>query len=87
MIREIQYTEWPVKLVVELKNNGKMKACTDFTDLNKECPKDSFPLLLIDQMVDATAGHELLSFLDAFYGYNQILMNPDDEEKTSFISE
>ncbi|MCA8824161.1 reverse transcriptase family protein [Escherichia coli] len=59
----------------------------DFTDLNKACPKDSFPLPHIDMLVDATAGHELLSFMDAFSGYNQILMHPDDQEKTAFITE
>ena len=58
----------------------------DFTDLNKACPKDSFPLPHIDRLVEATAGHQLLSFMDAFSGYNQILMNPDDQEKTSFIT-
>ncbi|MES7295872.1 reverse transcriptase family protein [Cutibacterium acnes] len=56
-------------------------------DLNKACPKDSFPLPHIDRLVEATAGNELLSFMDAFSGYNQILMNPDDREKTAFITE
>ena len=61
--------------------------CVDFTDLNKACPKDSFPLPRIDQLVDATSGHEILSFMDAFSGYNQIRMNPTDEEATSFITD
>ena len=61
--------------------------CIDFTDLNKACPKDSFPLLYIDMLVDAAAGHELLSFMDAFSGYNQILMHPDNQEKMAFITE
>ena len=63
------------------------RVCIYFTDLNKACPKDSFPLPHIDMMVDATAGHELLSFMDAFSGYNQILMHPEDQEKTSFVTE
>ena len=50
------------------------------------CPKDSFPLPRIDLIVDATAGHELLSFMDAFSGYNHISMDPGDQEKTSFVS-
>ena len=54
--------------------------CVDFIDLNKVCLKDSFPLLRIDQLVDLTAGHKLLSFMDAFSGYNLILMNEDDQE-------
>ena len=49
-------------------------------------PKDSFPLPRIDLIVDATAGHELLSFMDAFSDYNLINMDPDDQEKTSFVT-
>ena len=60
--------------------------CVDFTNLNKASPKDSFPLPRIDQLVDSTAGHKLLSFMDAFSGYNQILMDEDDQEKISFIT-
>ena len=60
--------------------------CVDFTDLNKACLKDSFPLLKIDQLVDSTAGHSLLSFIDAFLGYNQIPMNEQDEKSTTFIT-
>ncbi|XP_016648970.1 PREDICTED: uncharacterized protein LOC107880923 [Prunus mume] len=61
--------------------------CQDYTDLNKACPKDSFPLPRIDQLVDATAGHELLSFMDAYSGYNQIFMDPTDSEHTTFITD
>ena len=60
--------------------------CVDFTDLNKACPKDSYPLLHIDQLVDSTAGHKLLSFMDAFPSYNQIKMDEADQEKTSFVT-
>uniref|UniRef100_A0A2N9IZI8 Uncharacterized protein n=1 Tax=Fagus sylvatica TaxID=28930 RepID=A0A2N9IZI8_FAGSY len=55
-------------------------------DLNKACPKDSYPLPRIDQLVDSTAGHKLLSFMDAFSGYNQIQMAEEDQEKTAFIT-
>ena len=61
--------------------------CIDFTDLNKAYPKDSFPLPHIDMLVDAKTGHELLSFMDAFSCYNQILMHRDDQEKMAFITE
>ena len=60
--------------------------CVDFTDLNKACPKDSYPLPSIDQLVDSTAGHQLSSFMDTFSGYNQIKMDEVDQEKTSFIT-
>ena len=58
----------------------------DFIDLNKACPKDSFPLPRIDQLVDSTAGHKLLTFMDALSGYNQIRMAKEDQEKTTFIT-
>ena len=74
-------------MVVVKKKNGKWHACIDFTNLNKACPKDSFLLPYIDMLVDATAGHELLSFMDAFSRYNQILMHPNDQEKTAFVTE
>ena len=68
------------------KANGKWRLCIDFTDVNRACPKDSFPLPRINLIVNATAGLELLSFMDAFSGYNQISMDPDDQEKTSFVT-
>ena len=66
--------------------NGKWKMCVDFTDLNKVCPKDSYLLPRIDQLVDSTTGHKLLSFMNAFSRYNQIRLDKVDQEKTSFIT-
>ena len=60
--------------------------CVDFTDLNKAYPKDSYLLSHIDQLVDSTIGHKLLSFMDAFLGYNQIRMDEIYQDKTSFIT-
>ena len=60
--------------------------CVDFTDLNRACPKDSYPLPRIVTLVDSTTRHELLSFMDAFSGYNQIKMKEEDQEKTSFVT-
>ena len=60
--------------------------CVDFMDLNKACPKDNYPLPQIDTLVDSTARHELLSFMDTFLGYNQIKMNEKDQERTSFVT-
>uniref|UniRef100_A0A803PU77 Reverse transcriptase domain-containing protein n=1 Tax=Cannabis sativa TaxID=3483 RepID=A0A803PU77_CANSA len=86
-IEEVQYPTWLANLVVVPKKIGKWRVCIDFTELNKACPKDSFPLPHIDMIIDATAGHELMSFMDAFSGYNQIMMHPPDRDKTSFITE
>nr|XP_009388363.1 PREDICTED: uncharacterized protein LOC103975179 [Musa acuminata subsp. malaccensis] len=55
--------------------------------LNNACPKDCYPLPKIDQLVDATVGHARLSFMDAFSGYNQIRMAPEDQEHTAFLTE
>ena len=67
------------------KKNGKWRVCIDLKDLNMSCPKDPFPLPHIDKLVDATAGQQLMSFMDAFSGFNQIFMHPEDQEKTSFM--
>ncbi|CAA3002317.1 Hypothetical predicted protein, partial [Olea europaea subsp. europaea] len=56
---------WVSNSVLVKKYNGKWRVCINFTNLNKACPKDSFPLPRIDQLVDSTVGHELLSFMDA----------------------
>ena len=85
-IREVYYPDWLGNLVMVKKANGKWKMFVDFTDLNKACPKDSYPLPRIDTLVDSTAQHQLLSFIDAFSGYNQIKMDETDQEKTSFVT-
>ena len=69
-IREVYYPDWLANVVMVKKANGKWRMCVDFTDLNKACPKDSYPLQQIDQLVDSTAGRQLLSFMDVFLGYN-----------------
>ena len=86
LIREVYYLDWLANVVMVKKANGKWRMCVDFTDLNKACPKDSYPLPRIDQLVDSTTGHKLLSFMDAFSGYNQIRMDEADQEKTSFVT-
>ena len=84
--QEVNYPEWILNVVLVRKANGKWRICVDFIDLNKACLKKSFPLSKIDQLVDSTAGHNLLSFIDAFSGYNQILMYEYEEESTTFIT-
>ena len=85
-IWEVYYPDWLANIVMVRKANGKWRMCVDFTDLNKACPKDSYLLPRIDQLVDSTASHRLLSFMDAFSGYNQIRMDETDQEKTSFVT-
>ena len=85
-IRAVRYPEWLANVVVVPKKGDKWRVCVDYTDLNDACSKDSFPLPRIDQIVDASTGHGMLSFLDAFSRYHQIPMHPSDVEKTSFIT-
>ena len=85
-IKEAFYPEWLANTVVVKKKSGKWRVCVDFTDLNKACPKDPFPMPKIDQLVDATVGHPRMSFLDAFQGYHQIPLALDDQEKTAFVT-
>ena len=77
-IKEVFYHELLANTVVVKKKSGKWRVYVDFTDLNKACPKDPFPMPKIDQLVDATVGHPRMSFLDAFQGYHQIPLALDD---------
>ncbi|XP_073131434.1 uncharacterized protein [Henckelia pumila] len=86
-IRPVSYPDWLANVVLLPKPGVKWRLCIDFTDLNKACPKDPFPLPRIYLLVYSTAGCELLTFLDAYQGYNQIGLAPEDQEKTSFITD
>ncbi|KAK9080124.1 hypothetical protein SSX86_001799 [Deinandra increscens subsp. villosa] len=86
MIREVEYPKWLANVVVVQKKNGKWRVCVDYTDLNKACPKDPFPHPHIDVMVDATAGHEMLTFMDASAGFQKFQMEPCDQEHTTFMT-
>ena len=85
-IKEVFYPEWLANTVVVKKKSGKWRVCVDFTDLNKACPKDLFPMPQIDQLVDAIAGQPRMSFLDTFQGYHQIPLAVEDQEKTAFVT-
>ena len=69
-VREAVYPSWIANVILVKKTNDKWRICIDFINLNKTYPKDSYPLPSIDQLMDATSGHELLTFIDAFVGYN-----------------
>jgi hypothetical protein len=86
VIREVKYPEWLANTVMVKKANDKWRMCIDFTNLNKACPKDEFPLPRIDSLVGAAASSELMSILDCYSGYHQIWMKKEDELKTSFIT-
>jgi hypothetical protein len=85
-IKEVFHPTWLANPVLVKKKNGKWRMCVDYTSLNKACPKVLFPLPQIDQIVDSTAGCELICFLDAYSGYHQIKMKESDQLATSFIT-
>ncbi|GKV27797.1 hypothetical protein SLEP1_g36923 [Rubroshorea leprosula] len=85
-IQEITFSEWLSNVVMVKKANGKWRMCVDFTDLNKVCPKDNYPLPNIDELVDNSSGYVVLSLCDAYSGYNQIPMAKEDRDKTAFIA-
>ncbi|CAL8088023.1 unnamed protein product [Prunus armeniaca] len=86
-IKEVDYPTWLANVVMVYKPKKGWRMCVDYTNLNQAYPKDSFPLPRIDQLVDATASHALLSFMGAYSKYNQIFMHPDDQAHTSFITD
>jgi hypothetical protein len=85
-IEEVHHPVWLANPVIVPKANGKLRMCIDYTSLNKACPKDPYPLPRIDQIVDSTSGCDLLSFLDAYYGFHQIQMSREDRKHTAFVT-
>ena len=83
-IREEQHPDWVTNIVLVLKKNEKIRICIDFHDLNTSCPKDEFPLPIIDVIIDNKCGFDRMSFMDNFSRYNQIKMHSEDEKHTLF---
>jgi len=86
-IKEAHYTTWLSNVVLVKKANGKWRMCVDYTDLNKACLRDAYPLPNIDRLVDCAADNKVLSFYDAYSGYNQIPMATSDMNQTAFITD
>ena len=84
-IKGVFCPEWLANTVVVKKKSGKWRVGVDFTDLNKVCPEDPFPIPQIDQLVDTTVDHPRMSFLHAFQGYHQIPLALADQEKIAFM--
>ncbi|XP_004306016.1 PREDICTED: uncharacterized protein LOC101304797 [Fragaria vesca subsp. vesca] len=84
IIRVAKYNEWLSNVVPVRKKNGKMRVCVDYRDLNNATPKDIYPMHVADLLIDAAAGHEVLSFMDGTAGYHQIPVAEEDLHKTAF---
>ena len=85
-ISEIKYPTWLANTVLVKKASEKWRMCVDYTDLNMVCPKRPYPLPSIDRLIDNASGFKTLSFMDAYSGYNQIIMDPLDAPKTAFMT-
>jgi hypothetical protein len=85
-ICECKNPVWLANPVLVPKKTGQWRMCIDYTDLNRHCPKDPFPLPHIDQVVNSTAGSTLLCFIDCYLGYHQIALKVSDQDKTAFIT-
>jgi hypothetical protein len=83
-IRTCRYAEWISNIVPVYKKNGKMRVCIDFRDLNRATPMDGYPMPVANLLVDAAAGHKVISFMDGNAGYNQIFMVVADVAMTAF---
>ena len=83
-IRPVRYVEWISNIVPVIKKNGKIRICIDFRNLNTASPKDEYHMPVADHLVDATAGHQFLSMMDGYSGYNQIFIAEEDTHKTAF---
>ena len=84
IIFPVRHSRWVSNLVPVKKKNGDIRICIDFRNLNKACQKDNFPLPPMEQILQLVVGSELMSFLDGFSGYNQILVHPNDRLNTTF---
>jgi hypothetical protein len=83
-IRTCRYAEWISSAVPVQKKDGRWRVCVDFRDLNRATPKDEYPMPVAETLINAAAGHKILSFMDGNASYNQIFMAPEDIHKTAF---
>ncbi|KAD7478315.1 hypothetical protein E3N88_01451 [Mikania micrantha] len=87
IVREVRYQTWVANPVMVKKGDGSWRMCINYKDLNKACPKDCYPLPEIDLKIDSLASFPLKCFLDAYKGYHQVQMAPEDEDKTAFYTD
>ncbi|GJW30837.1 reverse transcriptase domain-containing protein [Tanacetum coccineum] len=86
ILRKVKHQTWVANPVMVKKSDGGWRMCVDFTSINKECPKDCYPLPEIDRKIESLSGFRLKCFLDAYKGYHQIQMAEEDEDKIAFYA-
>jgi hypothetical protein len=82
-IRLCRYAEWISSIVPVQKKDGRWRVCVDFRDLNRDTPKDEYPMPIAETLINTAASNKILSFMDGNAGYNQIFMAPEDIHKTA----
>ncbi|GKB39276.1 reverse transcriptase domain-containing protein [Tanacetum coccineum] len=87
ILHEVKYQTWVANPIMIKKRDERWKMCVDFTDINKACPKDCYPLPEVNQKVESLSGFRLKCFLDAYKGYHQIQMAKGDEDNTNCFTE
>ena len=83
-IYKIEHTPWVSPLVVVPKKNGKLRVCINLKKVNVATIRDPYPLPIIDHVIERVVGAEAYSFLDGFSKYNQIYIDPQDQQKMAF---
>jgi hypothetical protein len=86
IIVSLRFSKWVENLVPVRKKSGEIILCVDFRNLNKVSLKDNYPLPKMDQILQKVVGSQKISMLDGFSGYNQIMLHPDEQEKTAFTT-
>ena len=84
-IYPVPLTEWVFNIIPMNKKQVTIRVCIDFRDLNQTCPKHNLPTPYIDQIIDNYAWSIIFSFMDGFFGYNQIKILPSDQHNMSFV--
>ena len=86
IIIPLRYSKWIANLVIARKKNGEIWLCIDFRNLNKFSKRDNYPFPEMEHMLQRVSRASVMSFLDGFFGYNQVSIHPDDQEKTAFTT-
>ncbi|GKC32015.1 hypothetical protein Tco_1039309 [Tanacetum coccineum] len=86
ILQKVKHQTWVANPITVKKRDGGWRMCVDFTDINKACPKDCYPLPKIDWKIESLSRFCLKCFLEAYTGYHQIQMAEEDEDKTAFYA-
>ena len=86
IIIPLRFSNWVANIVPVHKNNGEIRICVDFRNLNRCSLKDNYPLPKMDHILQWVVGSKRLSMIDEFFGYNQIALSEADREKTAFTT-